>query len=609
MAGLAGALVLLLVLPSPAAAFFNASLDVEILVDKPSYQTGDIVNATVDVIWGGTLSDAVYVDLELTVNALTVWTQPIPLTHVSAGVYRGSFPILANLTASGLPWLDLRADASVGAITASAYAMVFVTRSPVLTDHAFLSAYEAAPGQTVNGTLQTYLDGVLADADNVTVSAQLYAPGLPYSSSDLAVRNVSAGTYAFSYTVPTDVNVSASVSFWGSAEVAAIHTTYGLSNLPTLRVDVADPFLVWTHELALGSGHAAFEVWVADPSGSPVAGAGVWVVTRTWGLPFPGGVVSGRAVTDASGRAPFDLAFASGFASRYLYLQGYVTRGSANESFTASIASSAVPPAGFFVQRTNPLDLFEPGEKAVLRFVADFDGGPLAGSVLFYTAYDASSLLTYGRVTTDPSGSFAVNFTMPSDGATIELVTQTPDALWNGANVYVAPYERMNVQVGTLQVGTTGQIVATLPPTGGPWSVDIEFYPSNTSAPADVNAGWDARDALTGLGVRLGGQTVAGPTIDLSLPLPSFLPAGSYYLSIVAYPLNAIGPAPTLFPLQYAYAALVTVQGPSLDGAVLVLATLPIVLAVAAAAWVVERRRKRGPPPERPQSQAPPPPP
>ncbi len=602
---LAGAFVLLLLIPSPAAAFFNVSLDVVVLVDKPSYRAGDVVNASVYVIWGGTLSDAAFVDLEFSVNTYPSWTESVPLIRESAGSYRGSFPILANMTS--VPWSDLRSDVSVGSLTSSGYALVFLARSPVLTDRAFLSTYEAAPGQTVNGTLQTYLDGALADVDKLTITATLSVLGYPYVGSELAVRNVSAGTYGFSYTVPSDLNLSGSVQFYASAQVSAILTTFGLSNLPTLRVDVADPFLIWTHQVALDSAHAAFDVWVADPSGTPVAGAGVWTVVDR-GSPLLGGVASARAQTDSAGRASFDFPFLPALLPQFLSYYGYVTIGSANESFTGYFAARAVSLYGFAIQRDNPQELFEPGEHAVLRYTARFNGSPYAGSVILYAVNNDSSLLAYGRATTDASGSFALNFTMPWDGASIEFATQAPDGTNTGASLLVLACRRMNVQVGALQVGTTGHLIAELPATGGPWSVDFEFYPSNTSAPPDVNGGWQVQDELTGLGVRLGSQTVAGGTVNLSLPLPSFLPAGSYYLSIVAYPLNAVAPfAAATFPLRYAYAALVTVQGPPLGAVLLVLVTLPIVLAVGVAAWVVERRRRRQPPPRRTEPQPPPP--
>ncbi len=605
VAVLAGAFVLLLVLPSPAAAFFNASLDVVVLVDKPAYRAGDTVNASVYVIWGGTLSDAAFTDLQFSPNAYPAWIESIPLTRESAGVYRGSFPILANMT--GVPWGNLYADASVGSLASSGSALVFLTRSPVLTDHAFLSTYEAVPGQTVNGTLETYLDGSLADVDNLTISASLSVLSYPYVGSELAVRNVSAGTYGFSYSVPSHLNLSGSVQFYANAEVAAIRTTFGLSNLPTLRVDVANPFLIWTHQVALDSSHAAFDVWVADPSGTPLAGAAVWTVVLDGGPHFLSGVASATVQTDSAGRASFDFPFVSAPLPPYLGYLGYVTLGPANESFSGYLSASAASARGFVVQRDNPEDLFEPGEPAILRYTADFNGSPYASSVILYTVYNSSSLVAYGRATADGAGSFAVNFTMPSDGVTIELSTQTPDGAMNGGIFYVFACRRLDVQVGTLQVGSTGRIVAQLPSTGGPWTLDIEFYPSNASAPPDVGAGWQVQDHLTGVGVRLGFQTVAGGSVNLSIPLPSYLPSGSYYLSITAFPLNALAPfASYSFPLRYAYAAVVTVQGPPLDASLLVLVTLPIVLAVGVAAWVVERRRRRrSPPPTEPRTSPP----
>ncbi len=594
--------------PAPAAAFFSQSLDVVILLDKPSYGVGDTVTATVDVISDGILSDPGSVGLELNVSGTVLWARPVALVRVGPGTYAGSFQVLANMTPPSRQ-LMLLAQASVGSLSGGSSQSVTIVNRPVLTDHGTLSAYEAAPGQSVNGTLQTFLDGALADVDNLTMLAVLNVGGRPVGVFEPAVRNVSAGTYGFSYTVPSALNQSGIVFFTAYARVLALNnSTSGLSNLPPLRIDVANPFLVWVHTIGFTSNqtvaHAAFDLWVADPSGRAVAGARVWVRALSAISPA-GGTVTGVATTDASGRASLDLAMRAFTGLWTLPLTVSVQRGSANQSLFTFLAVSPPPTPGFTVQRQNPQDLFEPGETAVLDYTAYYDGVAYKGTDILYTAYTGSSLVAYGRVTTDLAGAFRLNFTMPSDPVTIELETQRlGSVIWSDATLTVSPSQRLAVQVGALQLGTTGHIVATLPASGGPWSVTIAFYPANASAPPDFAAGWVADPELTGLGVRLGVQAVAGPTVDLAVPLPAFLPTGPYYLEILVSSADLASPF-TIPLAQYAYVALVTVQPAPPDAVLLLVVTVPIVAAVVLTAFVVQRRRKRLRPPE---TKSPPPP-
>lgn len=592
IAVVAGTLAILLLSPSPAAATFNLSLDVVVLVDRPTASVGDVVNATVYVIWGGTLTDPGYINLQLNMEGVAPWSESLPVTRQSAGAYNGSFTVLANMTRATAPWVALVGTAVVSTSTGSGYAFVSVPSGPVLTSRATLSSYNAVPGQTVTGTVQTFLSGQLHDVDNLSIGAQLGTAGEPYQTSWLAVTNASIGTYRFSYTVPTGLNTSNMVHFFANAEVLALGTTFGLSPMPTLSVDVVNPFLIWVHQVAMDVTHAAFEVWVADASARPVFGATVWVHSYQPFLIRDAARFSLHALTDSSGRATFNVVL-NASPPPFVGLAGSVALGSANESFSGFL--TRIQGVYFDVKRDNPQDLYEPGERAFLNYTVISYGSPLAGALILYTAYNASTLLAYGRTTTDTSGVFGLNFTMPADGATIDLEVDMQNGTAQTFAVSAYAVERMDVQVGTLMLGTTAHIVGTLPEGRGPWFVSIDFHPLATSADVLGYSDWKTDGRLTGVGVHLGTQTVPGPTIDLSLPLPGFLPSGSYYLDIFAYDLGMVTPL-GFVGATFEYAAIVTVQPAAVDVGLLAIVAVPIVIVVVTGVVFVLRLRKRRPP-------------
>ena len=566
---------------------------------------GSFVNATVYVFFEGALTDANAVWLVVAMSPLGTALENISLFRVSDGTYTGIFQITANLTASTYPALSLNAEATVGYLTGTASVSVQVPARAELRTSIALSTSEGMPGGTVQGTLTVTWNGAPRTPEFVNVSVGTY-PLLFWRVAYPPIRFVSTGVYSFSFTVPASLNVSTMMLVVGTASLSEANETFSAGYFAYLPVELPDPFIVWYNTSDWSRNETYLDVWVATNATTPVSDARVLVylpLSPQYPLTPP---IAETAMTNSSGGARLSISL-NGASSFYFW--GVVTQGTLNQSFEGSVQSlSGIhPPApGFSVRRNNVLEIFEPGEAAVLNYSALFDYAPLTGTELYYDVHNASTLIGFGRVAVPPSGAFAIRFAMPRDAATLDFIGEMPNGKWSESSDAVQAAMRLDAQVGAFRTGATTRLTAPLPAGGAPWKVSVDFYPHDLSAYPELRAEWasasDAAWITPGIDV-----TTAGPTaFEVNLTLPAYLPSNRpYFLQVTAVP-GAPASASGSHALPYVFRELVYVAGPpSPSGGVLLV--LPLVAVVGAAiivALVLRRRRRFQEPPSRAERSA-----
>lgn len=581
---------------SASVSAFALALDVVLVTDKPAYRVGDFVNATVYVINGGVLADADSASLAVSSFGSWIPLENVSLSHEATGTYRGVFRITANLTLPVAVGVTLRAQASVGYVTDSASVDLYAPSWPDLQARLSLSSSEAVPGQTVHGTLTVTSNGQPRDADSVNVSIWFFLPFQGEQVANPQVTNLSTGLYAFSYTVPGFLTQPVSILVTGMATIRQGNSSFSYADQTNLLVTFPDPFLIWYNATEWTPRSVLLTVGVAGPTGSPIMGATVTVYPplNLSRVPLVPTVLNGTS--DASGLSSFNITL---YSPGYLTFWGYATQGTANQTFGGEVESLAPvnrSMAGFELRRNNPLDVFQPGETAVLNYTASNDGIALNATRLYYDVHDTTSLLAYGNVTTSASGGFTLRFPMVSDTATVDLSGQMSSNVWASTFDSVQPGMRLDAHAGPFEVGATTHIVASLPAGEAPWHVTVGFYPYAESAYPDFRQEWcqlpDGAGVLPGVDAEVRNSS----ELSVNLTIPSFLPSNQdYYLEITAQPTNP-GTSPGI-PYVLKEVVYVGAQpAPPIDPLlVLSLVALAGVLGVAAIVLLVLRRRPRQP--------------
>ncbi len=559
---------------------------------------GDSVDATVYVVDAGMLSDADSLRVMLSSGTYPSWSEPLGVTRIATGTYRATFRILANMTDLFLPGIGLGAEASIGSLTDRASLLVPVPGQYDLSVDVTLSKYSAVPGETVTGTVRVSLNGTLSDADLMNVSARSELPGQLEQIQYLAVANVSTGTYSFSYAIPASTSQTTMIVFWADATVVRPSNTMGFLSTVPLRVEVTDHFLVWYHQVAFTADYADLEIWVADPYGVPVADADVTLKAIACYLCPGAGVRSLGNATDVHGRAPFNMTLNFTGTPGGLAFWGSVAKGSANESYTGVLLAPPTrnpPYIGFEVRRNNVLDNFRSGQTATLNYTALSEGTPLAQKVIYYAVYNLTALAGYGSVVTDVSGGFGLQFIMPGVTAWIDFSLEIEPNVWSSAQEYLWSAQPLAAEMGAFEVGGLTRVTAQLPAGGAPWAVTARLYPHNLSEYPLLRPDWSPVTESTSLFYPPGLRVLDASTLDLTLPLPRFLPADrSYLLEIWVYSMNLNGPAGialepyVLTKLVYVSAALPGTPDPMLFA---ILGALAAIAAVAVSVFLLLRRR------------------
>lgn len=626
---LAVALGVILVSTSGASAF-TITLDVVVVLDKTSYVAGDFVNVTLYVLDRGALADGDSVSLIL--NAwtapATTWAKAIPLIHLAPGTYRGTFQILANMTAPVSSSFSLQAEATVGYLSDTANVEVYFPGEVNLRDFLTLSEYTAAPGDAVSGTVRVYVNDQLANA-SIRVTARSDNPAflMPVVQA-VNTTNVSVGTYGLTYNVPSTITGSTVIEFWATAtisrRISGINWTLSWTSATPLRVQSATDLLIWYHQRYYSPTVAALDIWVADTNGGALSGANVSLTMYTSGAYGIQGLKTFRGRTDDQGRAPFNLSLNYTAHLTYLAFWGYAAQGAANQSFIGGLnipPSEAPSISNFVVQRSDPRPYFLVGEALTLDYTASYDGVPLSSTQLFYAVHNPLALIDHGSVTTDASGRFTLQLVVPPDGASIDFSGEMPNTGWSTASDIVAAAEPLDLHMGSFAVGGTTHLTAQLPSGGAPWGVAVEFYPYNLSEFPVLRPDWSQTLDAASVMYRPGMVLVNSSSLDLGLTLPGFLPANrDYFLQVLVASVN---PDPAIGgPLgPYAFTALVHVSTaqpiePISPFVILGVIGVPVAVFLVALVYILTRKAKvQSPRPPAPgesgpgQGEAPKPPP
>ena len=595
-----------LLLASSGASAFAQSLNVVVVTDRPGYQVGDFVNATVYVLDGGALTDADAVSLTVSPLGQGSPTENVSLSHVTTGTYRGTFEVTSNLTSTPFnPGLTLRALATVGSMTDAETTSISTPPQPDFRAHLALSRTTALPGQVVDGTLTVTYNGLPYDASDANVSVHLDVAPFSWPVYP-SLTNLSTGVYGFSYTVPPSLDSPAEILFVSSATMIQGNHSFSWGEMASVLVTLPDPFDVWYNATSWTSSSTSFDVWVAAPTGVPVTGASVTLYSPEPPTLPPSLPSALHAITDASGRASFEV---SNYGRVLLPLSGYVTRGIANQTIGGVLER---PPStnqsftGLELRRDNVLDVLVPGETAVVNYTALMDGVPLNGTRFYYDVHNATTLLGHGSVVTSPGGAFSLRFPMPSDTATADFSAELASNVWDSAFATVTPAHRLDAQVGAFQVGGETRITAALPATSGTWRVTATFYPDARSAYPDLRPDWSESADLAGLYPGIAAGVANGTGLSVNLTLPSFLPGDrDYYLEVDAQAMN--GSAPVGLPYVLKERVYVVGRPPVPADASLVMALVAGIAAVGGAAVVaLLLLRRRRPPTVAPPSAPPP---
>ncbi len=515
MEGHARRLILVLVLvatilvPSaPDVAAANQTMAVIVVPTNQATSLGATVTATIHVFRYGVHADP-------TTLTVSTWGRSLTATHTGTGLYEVTFVVQSSDAYYGYVYLN--AAAAFGTLNETGYAylwlnwFLFELSVPVST---------ASPGDTVDLTARFRENGSLVDPDSITVTGRLSIAGSADVVQDLSLAHSTTGTYTGSFVVPPGLTQAGRLSFSGSGRKS------GFSDYAYIRVGIGipgNPTTVWYRPVTRGLTSGTMDVFVANATGWPVAGA---AISGTHEYYTGSGTLSGTfsGVTNASGAARVTLSYPG--ATDGPTFRGTATAGSASVGFAGYLEM----PTTYLISVQDPkTGIQAPGSTASVRSRFYLDGQPIAGQTVYFYASSDSAFVTSGTTTTNATGGVSVSFVMPSQDVQITY-SVSDGASWHQGWGYVAarPLATTHnvVHAGsTLQVSVPSfpvpvrEVIITFqgkPPAG--------FWSSSWSLASGTS--W-ASDIL---------YPTAG-SAQYSLQLPRFLPKGQdYYLWVTAIP-------------------------------------------------------------------------
>lgn len=556
------------------------SIDVVLLVPGGEVRLGDLVNVTVHVFNQGLPTDGS--DIVLRVNPSWPSSRTLNVTRVGVGLYQATMQIQYEDTNDfvGRNAIELRVDATIRSVTDSASAFLLLASARNLDVQVSASPLEASPGQSIDVTIHVTENGLPRDADNLVVFVEFLTiyPDRP-PSDRLSWVHVGVGNYTATYNVPTKIRETAIAWIFASAFVA----TESVSGGTVLLVRVDDPFIIWYHELHVGSTNATIEVLAADRGGGPLKGATVYL-----NYSFSGNYADNRtanATTDDRGAARFNLSYP--VWTSFVPLWGTVATASGNQPFGTSISFPSVPETVFSLRRDRPFDFFAEDETVTLNYTAYAAGQPLRFQRVSYYAYTRDFLVANGRIRTDGLGRFSLSFPSPGSHVRIDFTTEVA-GIWHRDSDSVYGGNRLDVEVGPVVRGGAVRLAVTLPAVPGPWIVYFTFIPYNSASPG-LRSAWTPAMPL---GVLNNVLTSTGGTLEHGIVLPLFLPTDEdYLLQVHASSLAQLDPE------ERSYLFVVTVRlaepSPFPTPFDLLLVVLLVALIAGAVSLFVARRRSR----------------
>ena len=522
----------LLLVAVPGSAFFQYT-NVVITPDKSGYRVGDFANVTMRVFSFGLPTDPATITLRL--NPLTPMTRTVNVTRQGVGLYNATFQIRSADVGPLGPYeagsLVIQVSAGIGSLTdvETTSLQILPQATPGLT--VTPSAYEAGPGAAVDLSLNTTVDGVARDADQVSVIAYVSSGSGASSSSPLSVANASVGNYSASYTVPADLVPPGVIAFAAVAIFAGVN----VSRTVLVSIPGPQPFQIWAYQSVFAPPVVQFTIYVGDSLGGFEAGANV-SLNYTYSSASTGFLdvtKSAASETDRYGRAPFGLNLSGASDVFDVTYRGNVTKGADRQAFSGVLyALSSGLPSSFQIVRANPLAFFDVNETAQLNYTVLASGHPVVGAHVYYYAQTDVEFLAAGNATSDSNG--VVHLAIPiRAGVDRVLLTAKTGTSWYGMVDLVVPVHPLMVQTSAIRIGTVIEVNVTFP-SSGPWLTELYLSPY---ASLIGSSPWLAISGFFGPETAFAGATQA----SYILSLPRFLPKDTdYVFYVVAVPESAL---------------------------------------------------------------------
>ncbi len=397
--------------PSPIQTF--------VTYPEADYENGSTVDLTVWVFRDGDHYDPDNVSLTVEFS-----DKNIDLTRFDTGRYSGQLVIeyddyfMTNdvslwirvedgtdpvVTAGGGGWIDVRPDRSL-------YVDV------VLQD---VADKYIAPGELVTLEIRTTVGGEYVDIEPATMTA--YArPDDGSGGSYLGVSKVSTGRYLVNFTAP-DSHIQDVKAYWITADIRGNKTA--LKNIYSngQRIYVQADLRTYCHVISINHTRCLVEIYVYDPYGQPMEGADIHLGGGLyWAQTLQERTVA-DAVTDADGRALIDLAYGSSLdPAGWLYLEGTVTNGPTVQFIKADLSTSTTDEYHSEADRDEGFDvivatrpIFPGGASYTIPHYATYNDEPLANEEILYFIKNDHAIYGFGKVMTDETGYFELDFTTP----------------------------------------------------------------------------------------------------------------------------------------------------------------------------------------------------
>jgi hypothetical protein len=480
----------------------------------------------------------------------------ISLTKKSTGIWTGSFDpdqasmVYANAeidTKSATGGLMMRVNPS------DQPAEVEISIEP--KDPAAL--VKAQPGDKLDFVIEIYKDGKLKDDNSLEVTITNWQT---WDQEVLAKSKTTTGTYETSFTVPqltesTDYEIEAEINE-GSADI-------------DFEINF---FQVWIKKGTFSTTDASFDLYVADGNGKAVNGAEIefeysYDEMDSWEYITKD---AGKATTDNTGKASYTITYSK--VDREVYLDGTVVKDGKTQHFSGSIIITATSSGNGFeppepdgyglevIYQEDDEKALKPGKTVDLKYRAYHTEGwgdpePFASKDIYYYAHTYTTVVKYGKVTTDSDGFLTINIKIPSikgdyDILMMDFQAETSTDTWEDdmGGHYIADssyYDILDnpevlkdtgvkITVDQLKVGDESSIKATYSKTKKESEAMVMWIPGQHNIKdlfgvGDTQPDWD----------HLGGMDYGsymskkGDTFSSTILIPEFMPKTTYTIFVM----------------------------------------------------------------------------
>ena len=422
--------------------------------------------------------------------------------------------------------------------------------SVTVTIDNYYEAYPFESGDTVDLTATVKYNDVKVTPDEFELKVGYGGYGVgDYENEDfVSCTNPSVGVYKGSYTIPS---ITESTTFY----IEPFASYNGINYTPySWTIFSLDFFAVYYHELSVTETQADFEIYVSDLNGNVISGAVVsfsYDNDNNWNTPE----VSVQETTDATGKASFTITYTN--VSYISDWDAYANASGKSQRFYIYIDTpyeyEYISSYGLSIIDRTEDGTVESGQFVTKQYQAYLNGTKLNNADIYYYAYNSTSIISYGKRTTDSEGKFTISFTLydsinivfesgsGAHGQTYDWNTGTYHDSNDGLEyysdteyVYVSTYTmdlypwfdpNVTIEIEPLKTGGETNITVSMPDSAGMIAVTV-WAPGSPGEESD----WDAC-VYTGTVTFL---ERIGDVFKGSITIPEFMPKDSNY-TIMAY--------------------------------------------------------------------------